>query len=46
MRKIEFSFSEVEISLGFLETLAACGLGVSVVAAPLILKAVLLALGV
>lgn len=46
MRKIEFSFSEVEVSLGFLETLAACGLGVSVVVAPLILKAVLLALGV
>ena len=45
MRKIEFSFSEVEISLGFWETLAACGLGVSVVVAPLILKAVLLAWG-
>lgn len=46
MRKIEFSFSEVEVSLGFLETLAACGFGASLVVAPLIIKAVLLALGV
>ena len=39
---MRFRFSEVDSSLGFLETLAAIGLGVSVVVLPLILKAVLL----
>ena len=37
---MRFRFSEVDSSLGILETLAAIGLGVSVVVLPLILKAV------
>ena len=45
MRKLKFYFSEVDVSLGFFEFLAACGLGAMVVAGPLIFKAVLLALG-
>lgn len=39
---MRFRFSEVDSSLGIFETLAAIGLGVSVVVLPLILKAVLL----
>ena len=39
---MRFRFTEVDSSLGLLETLAAIGLGVSVVVLPLILKAVLL----
>ena len=43
---MRFGFSEVDVSLGFLETLMWCGFGVSLVVAPLILKAILLGLGV
>ncbi len=43
---IKFGFNEVEISLEFLETLVACGVGVLLVVAPLIFKAILLGLGV
>ena len=42
---IRFRFSEVDVSLGILETLMWCGIGASVVVAPLILKALLLAWG-
>ena len=43
---MRFRFSEVDSSLGILETLASIGLGVSVVVLPLIFKAVLLWMGV
>ncbi len=46
MRKIEFSFSEVDASLGLWEMLAWSGFAALVCSAPFIFKAFLLALGV